>query len=209
VGTSGKDSDGVLPFCLGRKERQKMLFRKTPANQRADYRFHSVTGETFVIKAEDVGEEYVRILHLYDDAIVRNNIKNCRPKVEEWQKPGIELWKKQHEGEEPPKNWNISLDGLEQTEDADHSRYMKEAYEHTTQGCGDPQRDLLREKVEELPEGDRELYRLYFMEGYSQEEVAEEYGVSQNTVSKRLRRIKKVLTDECMKEIKKNLSDGV
>ena len=40
---------------------------------------------------------------------------------------------------------------------------------------------------------------LYFVEGYSQDEIAEMKGVSQNTVSKKLRRIKKQLTEMCRK----------
>lgn len=46
-----------------------------------------------------------------------------------------------------------------------------------------------------LSEEDQDLYRLYYTEGYSQKEIAEMKGVSQNTVSKKLRRIKKQLTD--------------
>ena len=38
-------------------------------------------------------------------------------------------------------------------------------------------------------------------EGYSQEEIAEMKGVSQNTVSKKLRRIKKQLTEMCRKAV--------
>ena len=63
----------------------------------------------------------------------------------------------------------------------------------------DPQKELLYEKLTKLPEEDQDLYRLYFTEGYSQEEIAEMKGVSQNTVSKKLRRIKKQLTEMCRK----------
>lgn len=52
-----------------------------------------------------------------------------------------------------------------------------------------------------LPEEDQDLYRLYYTEGYSQEEIAEMKGVSQNTISKKLRRIKKQLTEMCRKEV--------
>ena len=39
------------------------------------------------------------------------------------------------------------------------------------------------------------------LHGYSQEEIAEMKGVSQNTVSKKLRRIKKQLTEMCRKAV--------
>ncbi|MBR2528140.1 MAG: sigma-70 family RNA polymerase sigma factor [Blautia sp.] len=65
----------------------------------------------------------------------------------------------------------------------------------------DPQKELLYEKLSVLPEEDQDLYRLYYTEGYSQEEIAEMKGVSQNTVSKKLRRIKKQLTEMCRKAV--------
>ena len=65
----------------------------------------------------------------------------------------------------------------------------------------DPQKELLYEKLSELPEDDQELYRLYFIEERSQEEIAKMKGVSQNTISKKLRSIKKQLTEMCRKEI--------
>ena len=65
----------------------------------------------------------------------------------------------------------------------------------------DPQKELLYEKLAELPEEDQELYRLYFTEGYSQEEIAKMKGVSQNTISKKLRRIARQLTEMCRNEV--------
>ena len=65
----------------------------------------------------------------------------------------------------------------------------------------DPQKELLYEKLAELPEEDQDLYRLYFTEGYSQEEIAEMKGVLQNTISKKLRRIARQLTEMCRNEV--------
>ena len=186
-----------------------MLFRKTPAKEREVYRFHSVTGEIFEIRPEEVGEENIRLLHAADDAIVYNNIKNCKPKVQDWQKPGIEQWKKKMEeqyGEsaryiELPKNWNLSIDGLTQTEDADHSSYMKELAEKVADDEYDPLKELLYEKLEELPQEDQKLYRMRFIEDLGQQEIADILQVSQNTVSKRIRRLQAVLTEMCREEI--------
>lgn len=52
-----------------------------------------------------------------------------------------------------------------------------------------------------LPKDGRELYRLYYTERYSQGEIAERKNVSQNTISKKLRRIKKQLTEMCRKAV--------
>ena len=65
----------------------------------------------------------------------------------------------------------------------------------------DPLKELLYEMVSMLPEEDKDLYRLYYTEGYSQEEIAEMKGVSQNTISKKLRRINKQLTEMCRKAV--------
>ena len=61
----------------------------------------------------------------------------------------------------------------------------------------DPQKELLYEKLSELPDDDQELYRRYYIEEYSQEEIEKMKGVSQNTIFKKLRRIKNQLTEMC------------
>ena len=61
----------------------------------------------------------------------------------------------------------------------------------------DPLKELLYEKLSELSDEDQELYRLYYVEEYSQKEIAKMKGVSQNTISKKLRRIAKQLTEMC------------
>ena len=178
-----------------------MLFRKTPTSERDNYRHQSATGETFVITPEEVGEENIRLLHAADDAIVYNNIKNKRPQVQDWQKPGIEQWKAQHPGEEVPKNWNLSIDGLTQTEDADHSSYMKELAEKTMDVEEDPHKEILYEVLGQMSKEDQQLYQMYYLEGLSQQAIAEILEVSQNTISKRVRRLEAALTEQCRKKI--------
>lgn len=88
------------------------------------------------------------------------------------------------------------MDGLMMTENPDTSTYAKQLAEKTAEEP-DPQKELLYEKLSELPEDDQKLYRLYFIEERSQEEIAKMKGVSQNTISKKLRRIAKQLTEMC------------
>jgi len=92
------------------------------------------------------------------------------------------------------------MDGLMMTENPDTNTYAKQLAEKTAEES-DPLMELLYELVSMLPEEDQELYRLYCTEGYSQEEIAEMKGVLQNTVSKKLRRIKKQLTEMCRKAV--------
>lgn len=177
-----------------------MLFRKTPTSERGKYVYRFNDGTVSVIAEGSEAEVWIRSLHSFDDAEVYNNIKNSRPQLEDWQKKAVEEWKAQHPGEEPEKNWNLSMDGLMKTENQDTSIYARQLAEMAAEEP-DPQKELLYEKVAELSADDQELYLLYFSEGYSQEEIAKMKGVSQNTISKKIRRITKKLTEMCRKEI--------
>lgn len=174
-----------------------MLFRKTESTKRGNYVYHFANGDTSVIDAADVGEELIRFLHSSDDAIVYNNIKNSRPKVQEWQKVGIEQWKEQHPGEEVPKNWNLSLDGLSQTEDTDHSSYMKELAEKAMDAENDPHREKVYEVLEELSKEEQQLYQMNYLDGLSQTDIADVFGKSQNCISKRIRKLEATLKARC------------
>lgn len=176
-----------------------MIFRKTPTSERDNYLYRFNDGTVSVI-AEGEMAVWIKTNHFFDDAEICNNIKNSRPQLQDWQKKAIEEWKAQHPGEEPEENWNLSMDVLMESENQDTSIYAKQLAEMTADEP-DPQRELLYEKLSELPEEDQELYRLYFIEGYSQVEIGEMKGVSQNTISKKKRRIVKKLTEMCRKEI--------
>lgn len=156
-----------------------MLFRKTPTNERDNYVYRFDDGTVSVSAEGSEAEVWIKSLHSFDDAEVYNNIKNSRTQIEAWQKKALEEWKAQHPGEEPDKNWNLSMDGLMMTENQDTSVYAKQLAEKTAEES-DPLKELLYEMVSMLPEEDQDLYRLYYTEGYSQEEIAEIKGVSQN-----------------------------
>ncbi len=177
-----------------------MLFRKTPTNERGNYVYKFNDGTVIVIAESDETAVWIKTNHSLDDAEIYNNIKNSRPQMESWQKKAVEEWEARHPSEELEKNWNLSMDGLMKTENQDSSIYAKQLSEMTADEL-DPQKELLYEKLSELPEEDQELYHLYFVEGCAQEEIAEMKGVSQNTISKKIRRIKKRLTEKCRKEI--------
>lgn len=176
-----------------------MLFRKTPTSERDMYVYRFNDGTFSVIAEGSEAEVWIKSLHSFDDAEVYNNIKNSRPQLEPWQKKALEEWKAQHPGEEPNKNWNLSMDGLMKTENQDTSIYAKQLAEMAAEEP-DPQKELLYEKLSELPAEDQELYMLYFVEGYLQDEIAKMKGVSQNTISKKIRRITKKLTEMCRNE---------
>ena len=68
------------------------------------------------------------------------------------------------------------MDGLMMTENPDTSTYAKQLAEKTAEEP-DPQKELLYEKLSELPEDDQKLYRLYFTGRDRKDEgrVAEHY----------------------------------
>ena len=165
-----------------------MLFKKTPTSERDNYVYKFDDGTVSVIAEGSDAEAWIKSLHSFDDAEVYNNIKNSRPKLEDWQKKVMEEWRAQYSEEEPEKTGN-----------QDTSINAKQLAEMAAEEP-DSQKELLYEKVAELSAEDQELYRLYFTEEYSQDEIAKMKGVSQNTISKKIRRIQKRLIEMCLKE---------
>lgn len=186
----------------------KMRFRKTPVGQRVNYCYESVTGERFCISAEEYGAETVSLLHRMDDSEVRNNLSAAKPGIQKWQEAAVRQWRERHPGEEPPKNWVLSLDGLAGEDGsgmAADSRYMKQAADRAAEEEEDPMKELLYECVAEMDGDSRRLYRMYYVEGAVQTEIAKEFGISQMAVSKRLKKLEAALKKECLKKLEKNL----
>lgn len=198
----------LLPPGRGRRQDMKMRFRKTPMGQRVSYCYESVTGEKFRISAEEYGAETVSLLHRMDDSEVRNNLSTGKPGIQKWQEEAVRQWKEQHPGEEPPKNWVLSLDALTGEDGsgmADDSRYMKEAVDRAAEEGADPMKELLHECVEEMDIDSQRLYRMYYVEDAVQAEIAKEFGISQMAVSKRLKKLEAALKKECLKKLEENL----
>lgn len=185
----------------------KMRFRKTPMSQRVDYCYESVTGEKFRISADEYGAETVSLLHRMDDSEVRNNLSAGKPGIQKWQEAAVRQWREQHPGEEPPKNWVLSLDSLTGEDGsgmADSSRCMKEAVDRAAEEEADPMKELLYECIAEMDEDSRRLYQRYYVEEAVQAEIAKEFGISQMAVSKRLKKLEAALKKECLKKLEKN-----
>ena len=70
--------------CLtvsGSETEAKMLFRKTPTNERGNYVYRFNDGTVSVIAEGNEAEVWIKSLHSLDDAEVYNNIKNSRPQL--------------------------------------------------------------------------------------------------------------------------------
>ena len=198
---SGVSLSYALSFRLRVRKEQNMKFRKTPAGERGTYVYRFNDNTVRVVTRKEVSVELIKTLHAMDDAEVYNNIKNSRPPLMPWQKKAREEWKRKHPGEEPEKNWNQSLDGLMETDDRDCSIYAKQVADAVAEKTDRP-KEKLHSVVEELSEEEKELYHLRYTEEYSQELIAEMMGVSQNTISKRIRKLNAKLKELCLKETK-------
>ena len=91
------------------------------------------------------------------------------------------------------------MDGLVLTDNPDSSIYAKELFEKTTDEL-DPIRERVFEKVLELTDSYQELFRLYYIEGYSQEEIARLQSINQKNVCIKLGKLKKHLIRMCHEE---------
>lgn len=172
-----------------------MLFRKTPTNESDNYAYRFSNGTVFVITEGNETAVWIKMNHSLDDAAVHNNIKNSGPQLRDWPNMAVEEWKTQHLNEETEQNRKLSVDrSLLKTKNQDTSIYAEQLAEITADEP-DPHNENLFEILSELSEEDQGLCRLYFIEVYSQEEIAKMKGVLQNTIPKKIHGIKKQLTE--------------
>ena len=113
----------------------------------------------------------------------------------------MEEWNARHPEEQVGAKWNLSLDYLTD-EDPETDLIVKEIAWKTAE-ASDPLKDLLYEQVGNLSEEEQELYCLYFIEGFTQKEIAMFKHVSTMAISKRLRSLRGKLTAMCRNKYKK------
>jgi len=176
-----------------------ITYRKTPTAERGVYNYHSVTGAVVHISCENVSPEMIQLLHRMDDNEVYNNIKNNRTRPTAAQRKAIAEWEEQHPGEEAPTNWNLSLDGLLDGDNPDHSSYMKELADMQIRDECDPLRELLHEWIAEMPPDSQKLFHMLYIEEKTQAEIALEFGISQKAVSKRKQKLENDLRERQIK----------
>ena len=135
------------------------------------------------------------MLHSLDDAEVYNNIKNCKPAVQDWEKSAIEDWKDKHPNEELPKRWNISINEIVgEDENVSREEYLKD--ERTEEL---PESDMiarLHEIIDSLSELQKETYRKVILEEMSNTSVAAEENKSEAAVRKIINRIKQIIAED-------------
>lgn len=178
---------------------------KTRSNQRSSYTYTDAMGRRHILKpgihpdtGELITEETIKILHRMDDREVENNVKNTRTSVQDWEKPILEAWKKDHPDMDLPTRLHISIDisvesdeGKE--EDTDKGLVAKASM--AAEKTEDPMIERLHEVVEMLRPDQQELYRRIVVDEISMADVARELGLDSSAIRHRMATIRKFIKE--------------
>lgn len=178
-----------------------MKFRKTRKEERGVYRYPisvedgkgGYREEYITIRPGEDGvtEMDIKSLHALDDSEVYYNIKNSRPQLSDEEKAAIKEWEDKHPGEEVPKNWNLSIESLEDEGiSQDKSRILADVSYSPFEDVS-PEVDRLREVVQMLTPEQQEIYRRVFINEEPAQDVAKDMGIpSKQAMNNRLNKIK-------------------
>ena len=92
---------------------------------------------------------------------------------------------------------NCALDRLRRNlpEFRDLDRALEKVHNEDEADFQFPAPELVNEEILKLPAGCRQVFCLYLVEGYNQQEIAEELGVSVSTVKSQYRRARQLLKE--------------
>ncbi len=179
-----------------------MKTRKTRIDRRDTYTYIDAMGEKRTLRPGDIDpdsgyvitEEDIKLLHRMDDNEAYNNIKNMQAPIQDWEKPILEAWKKEHPDEELPSRSHVSLDAEGEDDegigdDADKG-YLGDASLAVTEK-EDPLLDRLHEVVEMLRPEQQELYKRIVINGERPSAIAKELGVDKSAITHRMNAIRK------------------
>ena len=177
---------------------------KTRSDKRSTYTYTDANGKKYTLKPGDIDpdtgyvltEEDIKRLHRMDDNEVYNNVKNTRAPIQDWEKPILDAWKKDHPGMEIPTRMHISIDiSVENDEgkDEDTDKGLVAKASMAVAEVEDPMLERLHEVVEMLEPERRLLYQRVIVDEESLTVIAEEEGVSVTAIHNRIEKIKKFI----------------
>lgn len=182
----------------------KLKIRKTSTKQRKTYQYRDANGvviETIRPSSEtQVDESHIKLLHLLDDAEVRNNLKHSRTAPPTAEEAELEI----HLNFSQSSRWVLSLDQMadEDGESFKENRaVLEEAYRNEEARRHDVGRELLYEAVAILPAKEQELFNQRYVEEMTETSIAKQKGVSVTAVHKQLKRMEAKLKDIIFKKI--------
>ncbi len=192
-----------------------MKYKKTPMNERGHYAYYIYTetkkgiwrkkmvtdlhpGDVFLNKdgvEEVITEEIIDILHKSDDHLVYNNNKNAKPPLTKWQYECLVKWKEAHPCEDVPKNYNASIDFILDTDESDFDTEQS----HIAAACAVyPSVDfelMVEEGLNALSKEERDIFIAICIEHRKGCELAKKLGLSEATISRRLRSAKEIMKE--------------
>ena len=186
------------------KSYEALNYRKTPRGQRGTYTYEFADGEkiTVIPGAEGCTEIDIRRLHSIDDHEVYVNIKVSGAPVEEWEKPILEQWQKDHPGETQGRKWNLFLDGLAEDEDGEddaRTGFLKGSlYRKSMEAEAESPTERMREIVNSLKPRQQAVYQLAMLDGIPNIRVAKMLGVSEGLIRKDLKMITQKLQEDAI-----------
>lgn len=178
---------------------EKLRVHKTPTAKRGTYTYTDAMGQKYVLipgmvdpsSGKVITEDHIKLLHLLDDAEVRNNLRNGRPELTAAEKQQIAEWEDKHPGEKAPRNWNLSIDFVMEDDEHESERAAIEGI--TDSKPVSPEVEMLRAAVETMTERQRQVYELHYLKGFNVKETAAILGMSSPTVTNHKKRIEEII----------------
>ena len=181
-----------------------MTIKKTPQNRRMTYIYRTADGSTFTLYPGEgnVTVADIKLLHAMDDAEVYQNLKAAHRHISPDEKAAMTAWRRAHPGEPEPSSWqlwNVPLSSVSGGEDdtEDKSQLALRAWELSQKVEISPRTESVREYSATLPEYQRTLYRLFFIEGRRQAEIADELGKGRPAISRAIGRLCEAIQKNC------------
>lgn len=181
-----------------------MRIKKTPSDKRLTYTYCDLNGNTVTLYPgrDGVTEAGIKRLHAFDDAEVHNNLKAAHRYRTPDEKAAMTAWRQAHPGEPEPSSWqlwNVPISSVCGSEDEaeDKNRLALRAWEITQDEDTSPRVERVRDFIDTLSDYQQTLYRLYFIEGKQQSEIADELAKGRSAISRALGRLCDAIRVNC------------
>ena len=181
-----------------------MKTRKTPMDKRMTYSYMDAEGNTVTLYPgkDSVTEADIKRLHAFDDAEVYQNLKAAHRYMTPEERSQMTAWHRTHPGESEPTSWqlwNIPLSSMcgDEGDAEDKNHIALRAWELAQPEECSPRVDSVRDYAASLSEYQQTLYRLYFINGLKQSEIADMLGKGRPAISRAINRLCEAIRENC------------
>ena len=186
-----------------------MRYHKTPKTRRTTYRYEFADGTVAEIRPGEDGvtAEFIKMLHNFDDAEVRNNNKHARPTPTEEEKAERRKWEEEHPGEKADKNYNVSIDRFTSSDNgastADHHEELVDPRARMPYDEDEPADiERLHAIVAHFPRKLKDTYDEVYRKNRNNVQAGKNLGISEGAVRLRVAKINEAIAaDETLRKI--------